>query len=616
MARSLRIPAAICWLAALPVAQEPLRDRALGEVRGLDNQPFAKATVHLLHRACTSILDPAYQDLVEVTADVQGRFQAQVLAGMPYAVWATGPIVDGTYRCTKVLIDVVPGIAVVLREDELHFVRKCTVTVDPSWRALRFAASASIGGMLVRQPLVPVEGAVSTPAWPVPTCAVAALAGELAIGSENVPLTVAGMASALSRRAPEAPVPGATEIRKQLAEPAAFGVRARQEYALRFLGPDKKPAPGISVFSVSQQAQILLGTTGDDGIVRVRSDSARFAFYETIASGEGCAETRVEWESFRKVGEAMQDVVLAPGNTTRGRLLLGDKQPAGPGPLLQNGSIAMGAGGTYFGIAERTLRTTAEGGFSVTGRVPGYQFRLTAVLTPAQRMELSGERKAPPLWPRALAVCERAQDVEDLGDVRLDRLVRVDVHVAAADGSPPGSVQLVVVPLSQGGCRPHYPERMRTDRHGALRFLLDPDAQAAVFAVTAGGAAMALVGKDARGLELKIDPRHVLRVRIVDPGGKPMAGARVDIASPKAAGLAGDPLLAARVQETFSVHGFPFKYTTADADGQAVLVSPLLDVTLDLCVYGPHRPYMRVDVPLAAHHPAYPSEITFVPNRW
>src|SRR5580765_8583721 len=126
--------AAIFLLGTVALAQEPPREASIGEVRGADKKPFAGATVHLLHRAHPSVLDPEYEDHVTVTTDERGQFKVQLLLGMPYAVWAVGPVVDGTYRCTEVLTDIVPGVPIVLNEGESHFVRKIAITVDSSWQ--------------------------------------------------------------------------------------------------------------------------------------------------------------------------------------------------------------------------------------------------------------------------------------------------------------------------------------------------------------------------------------------------------------------------------------------------------------------------------------------------
>jgi hypothetical protein len=619
MSRTL---AAVAVLLACAVAQEPARERAFGEVRGSDGKPFAGATVTLLHRAHPGVLAPAYEDRVEAVTDERGRFHAQLLVGMPYAVWATGPVTGDTYRCTRVLADVLPGVPIVLVEDGLHHVRKLSVEVDPSWpRPLRFEARASIAGMSVRAPLAEVDGVQRTPAWPASACGVYALDGGLRVWSQIVPMTLTSLRERQSGDAAARPDDAA--LLQILAGNTGLRVPPRSEYVLKLVDASKQPAAGVELFG-DREPRERLGVTGADGVLRVGLAQAdRFPYYEVTARAEAFAESRVEQDRFANGGEASPHE-LEPGVAVRGRLLLAEGRPAGRTTLLLNASIRTGDNSTYFGVGERVLEAAADGAFVVPGRVAGYGFRVTALLTPAQRAALSprkpaADESAPPLGPRAIVRFESAEAPADLGELRLDQLAPVDVRVRAADGSPPGPVQLVVLPVTaRDGNPPHYPERMRTDRHGGLRFLCAPGQDVAVFALTAQGAALGIASQAKRKLDLAIDPRHVARLRILGGDGEPLAGATVDLVAPQASASDGDEArVGNHVRDVYFVHGFPFKNGLTDADGRVTLVVPLQQAKLDLAIYvrdQDTRRSMRLDVPFPFAGGDDPHEIQFVAN--
>jgi hypothetical protein len=604
--------AALALLCTAALAQEPLREGSIGEVRGADKKPFAGATVHLLHRAHPGVLDPAYEDHVVATADERGQFKVQLLVGMPYVVWAVGPVVDGTYRCTEVLSDVVPGVPIVLHEGELHYLRKLALQVDASWpRPLSFVARGVVGENTLLQEVSVVDHKAELPVWPVGTCWIRAIDDGACVYYQSVQMTSTALRNSL--KLPE------EELRQTLTDTLRIDVPLRRDFAVRFVDDHNKAVANIDVITESRPIPILprerLGTTDKDGVLHTATagpeDLAKAAA-EVLT--DGFAETWVR-DVFKPAGEEPKSIVLSPGISPRGRLLLGDGMVAARTPLLLHAAIRSDES-TLNPLRERVLQTADDGALVLPGRVPGFAFHLTALLTPAQRATLSPGKSAPPLWPRAILRLEQDGESDPLGDLRLDQLAAVDIQVLADDHSPPGAVQLtaLAVPKKNGFNWPNRPERMVTDRHGRLRFLLPRDSEIVVVAMTPRGAAMANTTPARRRLDLTLDPRHAVTLRLVDNEGKPLARAYVEVVVPVGQAETDDDAKVASVVRN-STSSFPWHSGVTDSNGQVQLVMPLLGFSLDTAVKTDDQRWMRTLVRVPIDRGTEPVELVFAPNQ-
>ncbi len=604
-------------LAASLAAQEPPRDGIFGEVKGRDGKVFAGALVTLLHVAHPALVDAQYVDRVTATTDERGRFRAELLAGMQYVVWATASGADGTYRCTDVATDVLAGVPVLLREDEPRWRRRVRLQIDPSWQApLQFFASCRVGPFLLREPQAVVDGVAVLPEWPGTSITVAGIAEDQNVFLTGFSTTLGGLRSARTASAKTSGTapPDDEALLRELSTVHDQTVGPRTEYTLRFVDADGKPVPGVRLAAEMQEPRDQLGTSGDDGVVRVLLAGDRKLHSRMIATGEACAETSIADGDLHATADGKpSDKRLERGTTLRGRLLLGDDQPAANVALLLEGSICTGPGSTYFGVRTRVCRSDAKGTFAIPGRVDSHQFSVAAVLTPAQRARWMAEPKAAPVAPLALIVPPTTGAAHATArDIRLDRLAPIDLHVTGPDGGTPGPAHVIVSATSNApfGGDVYWPLRATTDRLGRLRLLAVADAEVAVFVMTKAGAASLLTRAGAPPQELRLDSRRVVQVRIVDVEQKPMAGATVSIIGPQSAPFGAQPGLAQAASRVFHVNAFPLRSAKTDDEGRVALVTPV-DGRLDVIVHRDGKS-MRLNVTPVADKPL---EITFEPNN-
>lgn len=99
-------------------SEEPVaaRQKVLGKVVQLDGAPWARATVKLVAWPYPRYWFVGSPDVITVTADDSGRFEAELLPQRHYSAWAFLRLEGGGYRLTGVVDDVVPASLVELRE--------------------------------------------------------------------------------------------------------------------------------------------------------------------------------------------------------------------------------------------------------------------------------------------------------------------------------------------------------------------------------------------------------------------------------------------------------------------------------------------------------------------
>ena len=567
-------------------AQEPARERAFGRVRGADGKPWGGATVHLLHRSYEGVLDGAFADHVVVETDERGRFRTELLAGMPYAVWAHGDVVDGCYRCSNVVQDVVPVVPIVLAEEASYYVRTFQFELPEQDRGeLRVEARGRLGRLQLHATLVADEqGTWTTPRWPCEGIGATLFVDGVRHTTRTLSTTVKGArrrgvyggSPAIDKEQPD------EEIAKQLRLLSVLPYKAPDAWPVRIVGVDGKPVAGAEIRAESRPPRRVLGVTDEDGKVVLPT-----APYRSVVLAPGHAEGKLGGEEIRSGGGKVA-LKLVAGRQVTGRVTLGDEGLAGA-PIVLQASIGTGPSGSWFGVDPRLFRAAADGTFVIPGRCERFPFRLSLVLNPLQRARLTDPDGAP-VWPLAMLYPERKGAPEDIGDVRVDQLRAIDVTVRAQDGTPPGSIRLVMAPMGDiGRSAPHEPDVLRTDRRGRVRVLAADHGRMLVHATTRAGACWAVIEKGQKACDMKIDAAHAVRFRAQTPDGKPLVGAAVGLVAPNQY-LGQDPTLWAVVnviRDWCMVHAVPHKSGRTDENGYVDLVMPSLDSPLDL--YVDHR---------------------------
>ena len=555
---------AVALHAAL-AAQGLPRETLLGVIRSRDGGDPAGLTVHLLHRAHAVIDDPGFEDRVTCVSGEHGRFRAQLLPGRPYLVWAIGPLVAGSYRCTDVATEVVAGTTLTLTEGARRHLWQVRFAVDPSWIGSAHAvAVAEIGGLQMRAEL-PIDGfdGVVSPAWPVDRIRIDRCIGDHPVGSTTVTTT---------------------EASHPLQKPCG----ARADLSLWVGSSPTTPLAGVELWAETGLTRRLLGTSDAHGTLTVPlPESVRDLPTDCVLRAEGFAE-RAYSARRPAFGRALPVAQLARAATVRGRLLFDENEPLVSVPILLEACVIAGRNSWSFTTPTRPFVTDENGGFAIPGRLHQHAFRLCALLDAATIERLSRDPDAAPLWPVALLRSERAEEPEDVGDLRLARLRTLDITVRSADGTPPGAMTIVAQPImgtavvgTQLVTAPYRPEFLHTDRHGRLRWIAAAGTDIALWITTPDAGGFALADATATRVEIVMDPAHKLRLRLVDDAGRPIAGATFRMGG----ALPGETTLAlsdaiGRMNNAFSLGAFEPVGIEADAHGELTIVVPMLDVYL------------------------------------
>jgi hypothetical protein len=217
-------------------------------------------------------------------------------------------------------------------------------------------------------------------------------------------------------------------------------------------------------------------------------------------------------------GAARLEVALRPGCQWRGRLLLGDGKPARRARLLQWSGQQL----------PWSIDVDDDGHFTTHGSSPSAATRLVVELDAAQLAALP-QSAARPTSPTAI-VCwleapSRAPDEPiDLGDLRLDKLMALDVEVIGSDSAPAKHAALA---LGDRHC-PDAPFFPAADARGRIRFLV-PGAGAVILAARAGeDVGWIEVGLPvSEAVELRLTPWLSVEGVVKGENGQPMAGVRV-----------------------------------------------------------------------------------------
>lgn len=581
-------------------AQEPARDRGFGRVTGSDGKPWVGAEVHLLHRSHKALTDPAFGEHLVLQSDDKGEFRAGLLAGCSYQAWAVGPLTaDSGYRVTPTQANCVARTPILLVEGERHFVRRLRPDVHASWKGrepLRWLAV--MNNPRQAEWLQPdADGVLSTPRSPGSYIELQAWAGDWLAMTTGFPI-VASMAiqSGLQWRATDKPT--AADADARLAAVHTFAVRERltREITLRDAGNDAPIAA----------AEVRLDRM-PDGVAPTRSDD-KGVVHAVFAAGEQSPNVPGSWTilppaanaefalnvgSYKKNDPPVTTRKLPSGRRLDGRLQWSADEPAGGVALLVEGSVDNG-NGIWFGIDARVFVTAADGRFAIPGRTDGYPFRLSLALSPAMRARLAKGDDPAPVAPIAVLRWDTGALPESLGDIELGELVAFDIQVRQEDGLPPGCTHVLLKSVAGGTAAPRDPVAVHTDHRGRARVMLPSTAGVLVHATTERGADWQQLETDQRSVELTIDPRYVMRFRVVDAAGQPIPDASVNLVT-TGFGFAAGPAHDA-IRDMCVVHAFPRKNGRAGADGVGTLVAPVLGSSLDLAITVSGREAKRVHV--------------------
>jgi hypothetical protein len=587
---------ALWSFASALLAQAVPREDVTGVVVDRDGKPWGGAAVTLWHAPHPAIPDESLCDRVVVPTDAAGTFTARVLVGARYVAWAASPTVapDRSYRCTHVADRVAAGAPVKLTEAELHWQRRVRLEVDESWTGvLQFVARCRVGPFALRQPVPVVDGALTLPAMPASTAELLAHHGHVLVFTANLALVEGERSSE-------------ENLRTKLDRERTITIPPARWHSARFVGADGKGIAGASVLQQEDEPREPLARADADGVVRVAQDAV--ADVTLLVQGGTGLDAAVDVRDFAP-GTAPKQISLGTPGTAKGRVLLDATRPAAGVALLVD-KVAGLSGEAQWSASPRLVRTGADGSFAIAGHFPTLTLWCTAVLSAEQRSAWQAPTAAP---LSALALVQTLTTATDL-QIRLDQLQALEVSVLDARGKAAGPVQVMVVPLPGAGLPEqsfaHSTMELQADPRGRVRFLAPKDAEIAVWAFGEASAGWLRTKVDGRRNELSLDPRHVLPLRVVDAGGKPVAGANVYFT------LREDPEAPAAVRTMLPVvdmlrHGRPFgEHRRTGADGYVDVLVPLIGCSLELqCVAGRRHgmadfgwfrgtPPQRFDVPL------------------
>lgn len=575
-----------------------MRDRGFGRVTDQHGKPWVGATVHLLHRPHASIAAPAFGEQIVRTTDDRGQFKAPLLVGSAYVAWAVGPVEkDRSYRITKQVRNAVARSPILLVETDRQFERRVQPRLHASWNAhaaLRWRASLEGSGRVgLGQWLTPdADGIVTLPQWPSKFIMLQGWAGSWLACRPGLTTTEDyALRFGFIFRSKEQK-PNEANVLEQFAKILTYDVDPRRERDIALTAvADGKKVTGAALLLDSMPFDLEPHCSDQDGIVHAvfahEEEVVREVPFRWTILPSSHAELSLGLVSHSSGDPAITAVALPAGRALSGRLLRSGEPVPGV-PLMIEASVPSSDNGSWFSAEPRITKTQADGSFTILGRRQKYPFRVTAALSPTMREELS---RREPLWPVSpLAVLHwgSAELPKDFGDVDLSTLKRMDVAVTQPDGSPPGSIKLLLTRVAIGSDAPHEPVAVFTDHRGRVRVLAPNSEDILVHATTRQGAAWQRLERQAGPVHLKIDARHIVKLRVVNGRGEPLTGASVGIVTTYAGSAAkpGDEEVRRTAHHMCMVNAFPHKSCRVNKDGYGELISPLLGVRLDLNIRG------------------------------
>lgn len=465
---------AICLALTPPQAggQEDLRAPLVGVVRAADGTPWPFAMVTLWSRVHPAVDDG---DLLQVTADEQGRVQVQALPARSYVAYATAKDDQGRFRATRAVVGATVGAPLELREvtgwQPLPRLRPSGLG---AWQERGLRWSLRMAGREL--PLALDDGVVVLP--PLPS---AIETRVLAVSADGIPAVFH----------PVGPFDGDAEL--AVAPPSPVLLRASDRFGGSAVG-------GASVHLRLDGRAFRLGTTAADGAVEVDlaaiagagaapfDDAARYLEVEAAGRQLGVtfvvdavARDAAARAALRSDGKQQILATLQRGVAVRGRVLL---RPGAPAPglrlvVVSRACVEHHRGAFTRPTLMRVIAGAADGTFAIEGLEPKGIVRVTAVVDAAARTAIGDGASDPlvPLWARGVP------DRDDTwADLVLADVPALELAVADIDGAPALGAALQFDLAAQGGG-----VRRTADRAGRFRMRIAPGVEVPLYARSATG---------------------------------------------------------------------------------------------------------------------------------
>jgi len=420
------------------------RRTTIGRTLLCNGKAWAGAEVFFLHRPLPEHPEAGQSDLIRVESSAKGRFRVELLEGRSYMVWARSRDEKGRNWVSEVHATVMARQPIrILRSKRPSMPER--VLLDGWEQAEKKAESYRVRFGPMHQwlpvPAGKTKASLVVPPTPYVSSILQALDAkgrvlhEFPIARRILPILPLRWKYASLRRVPieilsgKKPVAGA-EVRVRTRWDHPPGARKELAASLR---DRRSSSVWISSGRTDAQGRCQLmvpGSAFQDGKLYIH------ALAPEMVERFACIQPKF----IKKPGHhsAIRTTIqLYAGQKLQGRLLLGEGKPlAHQALLVQRGlGYALGAKRKQgLSVVGEVVRTAKDGSFSLSFVDPACDFRILMPIDPRLWRQLSPTYKGLPL-PAAQVVLysafDRAKSPRGLGDLRLDRLVAVDVQVPA-----------------------------------------------------------------------------------------------------------------------------------------------------------------------------------------
>lgn len=458
-----RVLILLLTLSASVSTQDLSRGKVFGMVRQADGQPRAGATVQLLSRPFPEDERIGLPDAIETRTDERGRFRAQIIEGRPYSAWATSPEPDGGSWVTSVQERVFPSVPVIL--DETIITPAITVQFAGlgRWtdrRPLRCLAISDTTNVHVVELAVDEQGRVELPPWPGERIELALL------GKNDFPLALEKI-----------DVPRASPCEIAIPEPKQYG------FAIYDIDTNKGLA-GVRLCRQWRDRLLPLGETDADGVALLmlpwehRPSTNIGAHASVIADADGYTWAGAQHGPGELWGEhPLRDGVtidwhahLGPETLREARIWLAEDVPADNLPLLVEATTVhyQKKNSRHVGGYRTLYHTDADGKVRIPHTWNEFSTLVDPVLQPSHlaRLPEAWRERMSPLVPGAYYL----RDAETAGDLRLDLLQPVDLHIVTTGGLDAPEASCVLYTETDNMLARKV--TLTADRRGRLRLLL------------------------------------------------------------------------------------------------------------------------------------------------
>ena len=542
--------------AAPDVNASLLRGRLRGQVLDLAGTPWVGAKVIFTTVGIAGFAGFGEADRIVVRSDEKGSFTAKLLHCRTYNVWAMQDVGDGYYRSSQLIDQLSAGQKLLLREEGLLAPVHVQLNgLDPVMGLCELHCDITGNPKLVHVQKLDKDGEYLVPPMPP---------GAMRYKVSNKIDAYLAYRNVRVVAVPKGKEAAAKESAKS---PVVLQLKAGGSQLLLELRSksDSKPLVGARIFSQRDGKLTALGTTDAQGRVllpvpkpsRMSSGGSRVNL-NFLLMADGHATTivirSINLKAAPKSEKGLEKSLekrpvdlrfsLAAGYSVKGRLYLAEGKPAASMQLALYTVLLRETGRLYHYRWPLLFRTDTEGRFEITGLSRRFVFRLLAVPSAAQRMALP-HAKSYPLAPLVWLAGGRheANGDLDLGELRLDEFVQLDLQIRSFAGAPAQSPHLLIgeATADRSGSRAlYYPAPLRADRRGRVRLLVRHGESLALAAAWNGGQVIKTVKaerdapQDAAlafhvALRMDLGPTVALSGKVVDADGKPVADFTVNV---------------------------------------------------------------------------------------